>query len=128
MSEWKTAPFDQRLARQLEEQAYESVAAELASGVRKEGLWMKAVADAEGDEPRAKALYIRYRAHAILDDAFDQLTAPPGDIPAIYVENGAGHVAAKRDGRVECFRCHSVNFTDLGRRDPRCGKCRVALA
>lgn len=47
---------------QLEELAYEKVAAELAENLRKEGLWAKALSVCEGDEAKCKALYISYRA------------------------------------------------------------------
>ena len=56
-------------ARHFEEKVYEAVAQELESGVRREGLWLKAIANADGDETKAKALYIRYRAQALLDEA-----------------------------------------------------------
>jgi len=55
-------------SRAFEEQVYGAVADELSAGIRREGLWLKAIAD--GDEVRAKALYIKYRAQAILDDAY----------------------------------------------------------
>jgi hypothetical protein len=134
MADLKPPKPGEVLSRQFEEQIYEAVAQELASGVRKEGLWLKAVADAEGSDSRAKALYIRYRAQAMLDDAFVQATTPPpppeppGDIAALYLEGNSEFTPSKRDGRVECFACHSTNFTDLGRVNPHCGKCRVPLA
>lgn len=53
---------------QLEEQAYEQVAIELADNIRKEGLWAKALSVCEGDEAKCKALYINYRATQILDE------------------------------------------------------------
>lgn len=53
---------------QLEEQAYEKVATELAENIRKEGLWAKALSVCEGDEAKCKALYINYRAKQILDE------------------------------------------------------------
>lgn len=53
---------------QLEELAYEKVAAELAENIRKEGLWAKALSICEGDEAKCKALYISYRAKQILDE------------------------------------------------------------
>lgn len=53
---------------QLEEQAYEKVATELAENIRKEGLWAKALSVCEGDEAKCKALYMNYRAKQILDE------------------------------------------------------------
>ena len=55
-------------ARLLEEQLYEHVTHELASGQRRDGLWAKALANADGAEAKAKALYIRYRVQSIKDE------------------------------------------------------------
>lgn len=51
-----------------EEEIYEQVAQELASNVRKEGLWMKAVENTGGDEAKTKALYIKYRSQSIMTE------------------------------------------------------------
>lgn len=51
-----------------EEKIYEQVSEELANNIRKKGLWLKAFEKAEGDESKAKALYIRYRVQAIMDE------------------------------------------------------------
>ncbi len=61
---------NQKIAdRHFEEKLYEAVGQELLdSGVLKQGLWIKALADCDGSESRAKALYIKYRAQAILDE------------------------------------------------------------
>lgn len=48
-----------------EESIYEQVADELANNIKKEGLWLKAVEQAEGDEKKIQSLYIKYRAQAI---------------------------------------------------------------
>lgn len=54
--------------RLLEQQLYERVAEEIASEVRVTGLWLKALADAAGDETAGKALYVKYRVQAIKDE------------------------------------------------------------
>ena len=51
-----------------EQQLYERVAEEIASGVRVTGLWLKALADAAGNETEGKALYVKYRVQAIKDE------------------------------------------------------------
>jgi hypothetical protein len=48
------------------DEAYEGVATELARDEVKPGLMVKSVAEAEGDERRVMALYIRYRAEQLL--------------------------------------------------------------
>ena len=69
MSDIKSADLTEIKARQLEETLYEAVGEELAGGVRREGLWLRAVADARGDEAAARSLYIRYRAQSMHDEA-----------------------------------------------------------
>ena len=44
-----------------EEKFYELAYDEIESGDLKKGLWAKAFSEAEGDEEKAKALYIKYR-------------------------------------------------------------------
>jgi hypothetical protein len=55
--------------RVLEESLYQQVANELAEGMRRDGLWAKALANAEGDEKKAKGLYLKYRVQSLLDEA-----------------------------------------------------------
>ena len=54
--------------RLLEEQLYEKVAQELANGQRRDGLWVKAIANSNGSDEKAKALYIQYRVQSIKDE------------------------------------------------------------
>ena len=44
-----------------EDEIYEQISAEIKSGNTKKGLWTKAFSEAEGDENKAKAVYIKYR-------------------------------------------------------------------
>lgn len=50
---------------EYEESIYNEVANELSSGIRKEGLWLKAIQNTDGDEARALSLYVKYRSEAI---------------------------------------------------------------
>jgi hypothetical protein len=54
--------------RLLEEKLYEKVVLELSQGVRREGLWAKAIANCNGQDEKAKALYIQYRVQSIRDE------------------------------------------------------------
>ena len=54
--------------RLIDEKVYEQVVNELSQGVKKSGLWAKALANSEGVEEKAKALYIKYRVQAIKDE------------------------------------------------------------
>lgn len=49
----------------IEDRAFAQAASELDTNQRDAGVWARAFSDAEGDENRAKALYIRYRAKRI---------------------------------------------------------------
>ena len=50
---------------EYEESIYNQVAEELSNNSRKEGLWLKAIQNTDGDENRALSLYIKYRSEAI---------------------------------------------------------------
>jgi hypothetical protein len=54
--------------RLLEERLYEQVVGELANGVRRDGLWAKAIALSDGSTERAKALYIQFRVQSLKDE------------------------------------------------------------
>lgn len=56
-------------ARLVEEQLYGHVAQELKRGIRREGLWAKALADSDGNDEKAKALYLKYRVQSIRDES-----------------------------------------------------------
>jgi hypothetical protein len=51
-----------------EEVLYEFVVSELAAGVRREGLWAKALVETEGDDQAANARYIKLRVQALIDE------------------------------------------------------------
>jgi len=55
-------------SRLSEELLYEQVLAEIDSGVFREGLRAKALADAGGDSKKTRALYIKYRVQSIRDE------------------------------------------------------------
>jgi len=55
--------------RLLEEQLYEQVVCELMRGQRRNGLWAKSLANSDGQEEKAKALYIQYRVQSLKDEA-----------------------------------------------------------
>ena len=73
-----------------EEAAYAAVLAELRNGVRDEPLMAKAYAEAEGEENKARALYMRWRSAKLMDtvarerrQAFNEAAraAPPPIVP-----------------------------------------------
>lgn len=57
------------LKRIEEEALYAAVTRELANGIRREGLWARAFAEANGDQEYAKALYLKFRVQAMRDEA-----------------------------------------------------------
>ena len=50
-----------------EEEIYELISEEIESSSTKKGLWTKAFSESEGDEQKAKALYIKHRFDQIKD-------------------------------------------------------------
>lgn len=54
-------------AAQREEEVYEQVAKEIAAGVRRDGLWVKALANSSGSPDMARSLYLQYRVQSLLD-------------------------------------------------------------
>ncbi|HQR69911.1 MAG TPA: hypothetical protein PLE54_04865 [Burkholderiaceae bacterium] len=59
------------IAKRIDEQIiYAEALREIESGVRRDGLWAKAVASSNGDEPKAKSAYICLVAAAIRDDQY----------------------------------------------------------
>jgi len=55
-------------SRLQEEKLYEAVFLEQASGVRREGLYNKALAFSDGNVEKANSLYIQYRVQSIKDE------------------------------------------------------------
>lgn len=55
-------------SRLLDEELYARAFKEIEQGFRRDGLWAKAFADGEGDEARAKALYVQYRVQSFKDE------------------------------------------------------------
>ena len=51
-----------------EDAFYDEVARELEANALVPGVWMKALADAQGDMDRARALYIRYRVTQLAEE------------------------------------------------------------
>ena len=49
-----------------EEDAYQRAAEELEEETQNKGIWAKAFSDADGDEQKQKALYIKYRAEQLI--------------------------------------------------------------
>jgi len=52
----------------FEEKIYEEVLRELDSGIRRGGLWLKAIESARGDENQVKSWYIKLRVQSIKDE------------------------------------------------------------
>lgn len=56
-------------ARLAEEALYEQVASEIAAGVRRDGLWAKAIVQSGGSEELARVAYIELRVQSLKDEA-----------------------------------------------------------
>ena len=51
-----------------EEALYKQVLDEIESGIRRKGIYAKALADSLGDVLKAESLYIRYRVQSLVDE------------------------------------------------------------
>ena len=54
--------------RLVEEQLYETVVQELQQGIKREGLWAKALVLSDGEDNKAKAQYIKLRIQSLIDE------------------------------------------------------------
>ncbi len=54
--------------KEVDKKSYELIAEEIDTGDTQKALWTKAFSDAEGDESRTKALYIKYRFEEISNE------------------------------------------------------------
>lgn len=83
MSFWKKIKQNAMLGRLVEEKLYEQVLREIESGIRRDGLWAKAIQNSNGNDQEAKALYIRYRVQSLKDE--------------IDISNAIGGIASRRE-------------------------------
>lgn len=56
------------VARAFEEGLYEIVASELRAGIKKDGLWLKAVTKSRGNDDLAKSEYVELRLQSLKDE------------------------------------------------------------
>jgi hypothetical protein len=57
------------VSRLAEEEIYKAVLDEIERGEQRKGLWAKALANCDGDENKARSLYIQYRMQSLSDEA-----------------------------------------------------------
>ena len=72
MGFWSNRQDSLVIGRMVEEQLYSQALNEVESGVRRGGLWAKALAASGGDEARAKAQYINLVVQALKDETHMQ--------------------------------------------------------
>lgn len=84
--------------RLLEEKLYALVLQEIESGIRRDGLWAKALSDCNFDEQMTKALYIKLRVQSIKDEQAAS-SKPEDPLPETLV----GPVTSKS---YECKNCN----------------------
>jgi hypothetical protein len=95
--------------RLSEIELYDAVAEEMVNGEQVRGLWFKAVADAEGDEEKAKPLYVKYRVQMIKDEITVSERAKTmairfGSAQLCNVCNSRVHYFSN-DGSGRCWNC-----------------------
>lgn len=59
----------------IEEALYEQAASEIAAGQIRQGLWLKATVESEGDDFKARAIYTRYRVELLKEELEEALAA-----------------------------------------------------
>lgn len=64
----KNDPLSDAAGRLAEEELYAMVLKEIEGGIRRDGVWAKALTDAGFDERSAKALYMKYRIQSLKDE------------------------------------------------------------
>jgi hypothetical protein len=79
-----------------EEKIYAAVLNEMQQGIRREGLWAKAIAKSEGNENKAKSFYLEYRAQSLADE----LQEEQNKARAVSAEE---RIKAKHDGAKKAF-------------------------
>lgn len=63
-----STPSAPSLLDKSEEDLYAMAMAEMQSETRRQGLWARVLSEAMGDEPKAEALYIRYRTDQLVEE------------------------------------------------------------
>lgn len=70
MAFWRAVQEKRIVNRIMDEQAHELAAQEINSGMRRDGLWAKAIVEAGPDERLAKVAYLRLLVQRIKDEAY----------------------------------------------------------
>lgn len=76
-------------SRLFEEQIYEKVFDEMENGIRRDGLWLKAIQMSDGNQEKAKAFYIEYCVQSIKDEMEIQNQIGQVILKEIEVKNNA---------------------------------------
>ena len=58
--------------RKIDEHLYALVAEEMESGIRSNGLWLKALELADGNKEKQVSEYIKLRVQSLVDDIYQQ--------------------------------------------------------
>lgn len=83
--------------RAIDEAIYAQVAAEVAAGILRDGLWAKAIAETGGSMDAAKALYLQLRAASIADELAIQMATSAANSRAQEHTRRSAASEAKRD-------------------------------
>jgi len=67
-------------AERQDDKLYAEAAAELEGGNRNDGLWAKCFAECDGDENKAKALYLKTRVERLKEEAEDEVLFDDGEV------------------------------------------------
>jgi uncharacterized Zn-finger protein len=116
LSATKTAKA-QMAARTISDEVYYEIAArEVQDNQIRPGLWAKAWADAQGDDTKAKALYLKLRVATLKDEAAESFRKYSDGGAGAAIEDkvivvcpycsGRVRLPAGKAGSVDCGHCH----------------------
>ena len=103
-----------RAAQQISDEAYyEQVSVELRSGQIREGIWAQALAQADGNESRAQAIYMKLRVAAMKDE-----------VARRFADGGSEQSGTSESVVVDCPKCNGKLRLPGGKLlDAKCPKC-----
>lgn len=110
---WTSAKLD---AHRIPDEAYYDMAGEeLKRGSMRQGLWLKALAEAKGDETRARASYLKLRVAAMRSEAADALYASASQTP---------NASPAQKKIITCPKCHGRLRVDVDKHlEVTCAHC-----
>lgn len=100
---WNRAKVINNLHREADRLFYDAVAEEMKFGYQDDGLWLMAYEKAQGDDKRAKALYIGLRVERLREQA--ELQSAAGSVSSRTQASAGEATPDNRTAPKECKYC-----------------------